>query len=647
MSNKIEKIIDINLKENKRVPDTPLFKIPLDQLTDAAFITAMEGKILAVNQKVEELINLKIKELIGLNLLELGFFSKEGMTAITENFSKLISGIPVVPYEAKIYSDDNKEKIVNIDLKKIEYNGKSAALIELKDISDFRKLEEELFEIDYKQKILFEGALNPIMIINEDGRYIDANKAALDFFECDKKDLIGEIADLPPDIMKIQASKQLPFISRRTIKVDYIIQGRSKRLLINIVPLIISNKTFLYSIGQDITERELLEKEFKSYSEILEQLIDEHSKELLESEERYRRLVEYSPDAIFVLRKGRIIFANPATAKILGYLNPEELIGKSITSMIHPEYQNMIKEKMMLVESGDHLPLSEIRFISVYGKEIDVEIIAIPISYQNEQSVHTIFRDITKKKQTENELRKIKEKRDRAEMMEKFISDATHELRTPLVSIKGFVDRVIEGKSGKLPKQAVLELEIVKRNTERLLNLVDELLDIRRIESGKLRLNLKPIDFQEVIQHCVNEIKPLIEGKKQRFNFKVPRGNLVVKGDIIRLSQALMNLLNNASKFTPEKGKIELSVEKMKKSIQVQIKDTGIGIKNEDIDRIFEPFVDIIKKSGYIKGTGLGLSVTKGLINGHGGKIWAESSGKGKGATFTFTLPKLQNIESH
>lgn len=644
MSNKIEKIIDINLKENKRVSDASLLKIHLDQLTNAAFITNMDGKILAANQKVKELINLEIKDLIGLNFLELEFFSKESMTALTEIFSKLISGIPVASYEAKIYSDNNKEKTVNIDFKKIGYNGESVTLVTLKDISDFKKLEDELFEIDNKQKILFEGALNPIMIINEDGRYVDANKAALDFFECDKKDLIGEIADLPPEIIKIHASKQLPFISRRTINVDYLIQGRSKRLLINIVPLIMSNKTFLYSIGQDITEREVLEKEFKSYSEILEQLIDEHSKELLESEERYRQLVEFSPDAIFVLRKGRIIFANPATAKILGYLNPEELIGKSMTSMIHPEYQNMMKEKMILVEGGDHLPLSEIRFIRLDGKEIDVEIIAIPISYQNEQSVHTIFRDITKKKQTEIELRKIKEKRDRAEMMEKFISDATHELRTPLVSIKGFVDRVIKGKSGKLPDQATSELEIVKRNTDRLLNLVDELLDIRRIESGKMKLNLKPIDFQEVIQHCVNEIQPLIEEKKQRFNLKVPRGNLVIKGDIIRLSQALMNLLDNASKFTPKKGKIELSVENMKESIQVQVKDTGIGIKNKDIDRIFEPFVDIIKKSGYIKGTGLGLSVTKGLINAHGGKIWAESSGEGKGAEFTFTLPKLKNI---
>ncbi|MCW4031864.1 MAG: ATP-binding protein [Candidatus Bathyarchaeota archaeon] len=225
-------------------------------------------------------------------------------------------------------------------------------------------------------------------------------------------------------------------------------------------------------------------------------------------------------------------------------------------------------------------------------------------------------------------------------MKDRFISSATHELRTPLVSIKGFIDRVTKGKSGRLPDQVTLELEIVKRNTERLLSLVNELLEVRRMESGKLKLNLKPIDLQEVIQHCAKEIQPLIEQKKQRFNLKVPRGRLPIKGDSVRLSQALMNLLDNASKFTPESGKIAFTVKNMKKSIQVQVKDTGIGIRKKDLGKIFEPFADI-EKSSYVRGTGLGLSVTKGLIKGHKGRIGVESSGEGKGTTFTFTIPRI------
>lgn len=225
-------------------------------------------------------------------------------------------------------------------------------------------------------------------------------------------------------------------------------------------------------------------------------------------------------------------------------------------------------------------------------------------------------------------------------MKDRFISSATHELRTPLVSIKGFIDRVIKGKSGELPDQVTLELEIVKRNTERLLSLVNELLDVRRMESGKLKLNFKPIDFQEVIQHSIREIQPFIEQKKQKFNLKVPRGRLPIQGDDIRLSQALMNLLDNASKFTPESGRIVLSVKKMNESIQVQVKDTGIGIRKKDLEKIFKPFADI-EKSSYVRGTGLGLSVTKGIIKGHKGKIWVESSGEGKGATFIFTLPRI------
>jgi signal transduction histidine kinase len=225
------------------------------------------------------------------------------------------------------------------------------------------------------------------------------------------------------------------------------------------------------------------------------------------------------------------------------------------------------------------------------------------------------------------------------EMKDRFMSAVTHELRTPLASIKGYLDLVLSGESGPVLSEVKSNLEVVERNTDRLTSLTDDLLDIQRLQSGKLQVNLEPIDLREVIEHATSEIKPFMKEKKQRFNVGVSKEPLPILGDRVRLSQVLMNLLSNASKFTPEGGEIRLTVRDDEKIVVVKVTDTGIGLRKQDLARVFEPFA-AIKKPTHIKGTGLGLSVTKGLIEAHTGRIWAESAGEGKGATFTFALLK-------
>jgi signal transduction histidine kinase len=165
------------------------------------------------------------------------------------------------------------------------------------------------------------------------------------------------------------------------------------------------------------------------------------------------------------------------------------------------------------------------------------------------------------------------------------------------------------------------------------------MLDFRRLEAGEFELNKAPLNFQDVIKKCVEEIQPSIDQRKQNLNVEVSEGPLPVQGDDVRLSQVLMNLLSNANKFAPEGSTITLLAREEEDVVQVEVSDAGIGIRKEDLKRVFEPFA-IIEKLSYVKGTGLGLSVCKGLVEAHGGKIWAESAGEGEGAKFTFTLPK-------
>jgi len=239
--------------------------------------------------------------------------------------------------------------------------------------------------------------------------------------------------------------------------------------------------------------------------------------------------------------------------------------------------------------------------------------------------IDAVVRDITERKRLQN-------------MKDQFVTAVTHELRTPLVSIKGYIDHII-AKESNLSPSLRSQIEIVKRNTQRLLDLTEDLLNIEYMETGRLQLKFENVSIQEILRQCVEEIQPLLNEKVQEVRLEIPGKTLLVMGDRIRLVEVLMNLLQNASKFSPKDGSIIVRVEEEVDTVTISVTDSGIGIEKKDLGRVFEPFAAIPKPT-YFKGSGLGLSLTKRLVETHGGKIWATSGGIGSGATFAFTLPK-------
>jgi PAS domain S-box-containing protein len=375
----------------------------------------------------------------------------------------------------------------------------------------------------------------------------------------------------------------------------------------------------------DITERKKMEEELKRYSEHLQELVKEKSRDLADSEERYRRLVDESPQAIHVHCEGKFVYVNAAAVKLFGAERPEQLIGKLVTDVIHPDSREIVKERIRQTHEEEvAAPYLEMKFLRLDGTEVDVTVVAIPTTYQGNPAVQVVTQDITDRKRIE-------------ETKDHFMSAVTHELRTPLTSLKGYLE-LLMNESGPLPGQIQSDLEVMKRNTDRLLNLTNDVLDIQRMRSGKLQLNLEKLDLRKVIDEAVDEISPLTAAKKQSLIVEHPQQKLPIYGDQMRLSQVLMNLLSNATKFAPEGDKIIISTRADDNLITIAVSDTGIGIRKEDLNIVFDPFA-AIRKPTYIKGTGLGLSIVKGLVEAHGGKIWVESRGEGRGATFTFKLP--------
>jgi PAS domain S-box-containing protein len=530
--------------------------------------------------------------------------------------------------------------------------GNIVAVVEVtKDITKQKKLERQLRdytenlellveertkalrESEERLKAILTGIGDLITIQNKDLNIIWANRLIKDIWG----DIIGKkcykvykglAAPCPNCTVETVFDEGKTFVSERP---SILPDGSTIQMLTTSSPVrdVEGNIVAVVEVVKDVTERKQLENKLKEYTENLEKRVEERTFELKESEERYRGLYDSSIDGIASADvKGNIVDCNQAFADMHGY-KKEELYKSTYHALTpnkwHDVIDTIVTEQLIPQGYSDEF---EIEHIKKDGTIFPVSVRAWLIKDKEGYPTGTwaIFRDITERYRL-------------MEMKEQFISVATHELRTPLISIKGYVDFLFSEDLEPISELTKASLEVVRRNTDRLLHLTDDLMDLQRIKSEKLHLELGFLDLIELINHCTEEIQPFINEKKQNFHVNIPDDSLLIQGDNIRLSQAIMNLLNNAAKFAPEGGTITLFVEEKENFIQIQVSDTGIGLQKEDLERIFQPFANI-KKSTYIKGTGLGLSVTKGLVEAHGGKILANSEGEGKGATFTIFLPK-------
>ncbi len=226
------------------------------------------------------------------------------------------------------------------------------------------------------------------------------------------------------------------------------------------------------------------------------------------------------------------------------------------------------------------------------------------------------------------------------EAKNEFISIASHQLRTPLTGIKGYLAMIVDGDFGQVPGQMFDILKQVLEASKRMIRLVNLFLNITKIEAGRFTLDKRPTDIIELIQSEITELIKVAEEKKLKIEFNKPKAKLpLINVDGDKLKDVALNLIDNAIKYT-DKGKITVSVEKLNGNIRVSVKDTGRGISKDDVLKLFAKFV---RGEGIAQvqpdGSGLGLYIAKRIVDAHGGEIWVESEGLGKGSTFVFTLP--------
>jgi len=343
----------------------------------------------------------------------------------------------------------------------------------------------------------------------------------------------------------------------------------------------------------------------------LEKLFEEASRE----KEEIKSVLSAMVEGVFVLdSEGRIIMANESFKRMC---NLPKVIGKHYWEVLRSTALKKLVDAVMI--SGKSRTI-EIKIPSIGGENVYVGT-ATPIGKRRETVV--VLHDITKIKGLE----KIKAD---------FVASVSHELKTPLTTIKGFVETLEDGTVDR--EKALHFLGIIKRHTNRLINLVSDLLLLSRLEDKKQRLEIEEVDLNRLISDILAILRDKVDKKKLKLECLIPDNLPRIKGDSFLLEQLFVNVIDNAINYTKE-GKIKLEVISLNKKIKIEISDTGVGIPAEHLPRIFERFYRVDRtRSRELGGTGLGLSIVKHIVLAHNGEIDVKSK-VGKGTTFTIILP--------
>jgi len=605
---------------------------------DGILITDPKGFITMVNEAMEKMLGCSQDELIGKHVMELNPKGKEYEERGKEFAKKLFEDDTVTGFEFTWARKDGSLIDVEFNVATLrDKEGKFTGSVGIiRDVTERKQAEYELRETKDHLDDIIESSLDGIVVSDNVGYITRANKYFLKLIDFEEEVVIGM------HMMELSITEKGTYESTTGESVEigeeffnnaweiteklfgegkisnwesYLIRKDKK-----VIPVEI-NISYLYSekgditgsvgIFSDITERRKAEKEIKEARDFLENIF------------------KTSADGIIITDpQGSITMVNEAIEKMLGYT--KEDMEKIHLSQLNPYLYDERYPQFPLnkLGKGGRVTAFEMLWKAKQGEIIPVE---LNVSFFEDKSGEMIGGVIG--------VRDIRERKRLEEMKNDFISNISHELRTPLTSIKGSIDNLWDGIAGELSEPQRQYLTIINEESNRLVRLINDLLDLNKLEARSVKLFLEEIEYISLVTQSVSNLRELAYKKGLTLEMEGSASEIHLKADKDRLNQILINLINNAIKFT-EQGGIKIIVKDSgDQSITTWVIDTGVGIPKDELDKVFDKFYQV-SKSREVKsrGSGLGLAITKNLIELHGGKIWVESE-EGKGSKFCFTLP--------
>jgi protein-histidine pros-kinase len=497
----------------------------------------------------------------------------------------------------------------------------------VRDITERKRAEQERSQL----ASIVEFSDDAIIGKTPDGRIISWNQGAERIYGYTADEVKGQSigllvpSELPNDLSRMLASIQQGEVIQHYETLQQRKDGRRIHVSLTVSPIkdAAGHTIGISTIARDITER-------------------------VRSEEKFRGLLESAPDAMVIItEKGEISLINSQTEKLFGYTR-EELLGQSVEILIPDRFRAEQDEHWMSYfvdlrsqPKGISLELYGVR---QDGSKFPIEISLSPLQTDEEILVISAIRDVTERKLFEQTLReKNVELQHANQAKDRFLASMSHELRTPLNAIMGFTGTLLMKLPGPLTVDKEKQLRTIQTSARHLLSLINDLLDLTKIESGKVELHMEPVVCQGIVQDIVTTLRPQAENKGLTFDVVMPDQEITILTDRRSLSQILLNLTNNAIKFT-EQGGIRLEVvrwqHKERTRVAFSLVDSGIGIRLEDQVKLFQAFAQVDSSATRrYEGTGLGLHLSQKLAGLLGGYIDFESQ-YGEGSRFTLVIPE-------
>ncbi|MHA1885896.1 MAG: PAS domain-containing sensor histidine kinase, partial [Promethearchaeota archaeon] len=591
---------------------------------DAIFLHDLDGNIIDVNQKVLELFGYTKDEILSLKIPELHPISEhaESKKAFEEisikgyirrelNFKKKNGEIFPAEVSSSLFTIGENKVIQGI----------------VRDITIRKQSEEKLRDSEIKHRTMINNLDLGFYQVNWEGYLLNYNPT------------FGKILGYGPNekIKNINVNqfwqnpqerdRYLMELKQQGFVKNYIVQSKTnddRNIVLQLNShLIEENKdqqSKIEGLISDITEKYELEQKLR------------------DSEKRYRNLIESVPFSIALIdQTGKVIYCNPATEQLLGFpIN--ELVGNEFRklSAVNQKYLPEMLNRFSKVAKGENLSPFEAELYRKDGSAIWVQYQTHLVKLEDNFLIQAILNDITERKKADlliqEEIQKLK---NLDQIRKDLISRVSHELKTPLVSVCGASELLLELSNDEIKEETRELIKMIEKGGTRLKYLVDNLLDITRIEYNKLELEKKKNNLGEIIEECANEMMIISKKRKIELNLELQK-DIILNIDRIRIEQVVLNLLSNAIKNTPPKRQIKLKLLKNQEWAIFSVEDSGIGLTIDEMEKIFTRFGKIERYGEGleyidIQGSGLGLYISKEIIDLHDGQIWAESRGRGKG----------------
>ena len=480
---------------------------------------------------------------------------------------------------------------------------------------------------EQKYQQIISNILDVIMELDLNWQVTYVSPRVFDVFGYQPDELVGSDGLKlihPEDLQTIMETMKDTMRTEKILSVDYrVLHKAGHYIYVSVKGGIIrdGDNTKILAVLRDVTKQKEAEKKIR------------------ESEEKYKLITEHGNDLISVLnQKFETEYRNnPVHQKLLGYTS-EELNNKNLLEFVHPEDK---RRTLKIIRAGFKVGEGEgeLRFRKKNGDYIWIETRGRTfIDKDGENKALLISRDITNRKQVEQELK------DLTDLKSEFLRRASHELKTPLISIKGFTYLILKLHREKLDVDIISMLEEIDNGCIRLENIIKDIIESSRLESSELEFHPTRENLSFLIKFCLNEMKGLIKSRNHDVHLNLEE-NIITNINKEQMYNVITNLVSNSIKYTPPNGEIFINTDLKDKQVTVSIRDNGIGFTKKELGRVFKQFGKI-ERYGHgldvgIDGTGLGLHISKKIVEMHGGKIWIESDGRSKGSTAYFSLPVI------